>query len=112
MQGQRVAGIRARVAPTVLSMLYKSGRSAKQEVADWLKTKELQRASISHKVLMLASILDRMMAAGDHSALINSQPAELACLRLYAIWKAYDQVKCLHDWQRPKGQSQGKWKKN
>ena len=110
VQGQRVGGIRTRVAPTVLSKLYKSGRSARVEVAEWLRSKELQRATICHEVLMLASILDRMMAAGDHSALINSQSAELTCLRMYAIWKAYDQVKCLNDWQRPKGQSQGKWK--
>ena len=99
------------MAPTVLSKLYKSGRSARVEVAEWLRSKELQRATICHEVLMLASILDRMMAQGDYSALINSQPAELACLRLYAIWKAYDQVKCLNDWQRPSGQRQNnKWK--
>ena len=37
----RVGGLRARVAPTVLSKLYRGGRMARYEVADWIKGKEL-----------------------------------------------------------------------
>jgi len=59
---------------------------------------------------MLAMVLDRMMSAGDHDSLINSQAAELTCLRLYSIWKAYERVQCRADWQRPKSQNNGKWK--
>ena len=59
---------------------------------------------------MLALVMDRMMSSGQYDQLINSQAAELACLRLYSIWKAYERVQCRADWQRPKSQHGGKWK--
>ena len=106
-----VGGVKTRVAPTVLHKLYRSGRTAKIELGEWLRSKELQRASISSEVTMLAMVLDRMMAEGAYEQLINSPAAELTCLRLYAIWKAYENVKCVSDWQRPKGQQSGsKWR--
>eukprot|EP00959_Pyramimonas_sp_CCMP1952_P337093 7058906-Pyramimonas_sp.AAC.1 len=49
-----VGGVKTRVAPTVLHKLYRSGRAAKVELSEWLRSKELQRASISSEVTMLA----------------------------------------------------------
>ncbi len=60
--------------------------------------------------MVLASILDRMIFSGEHDQLMHSPASELMCLRLYAIFKAYDQVECLSDWQRPKSQAGQKWK--
>ena len=108
--GPKVGGVRARVAPTILPRLYKAGRSAKVEIREWLRTKELEKAGIAQEVVVLAAILDRMMFTGDFDSLINSEASELACLRLYSIFKAYEKVTCLSDWQRPKNQAGQKWK--
>ena len=108
--GSQVGGVKARVSPTVLAKLYRGGRTARAETQEWLRSKELQQASVANEVNMLAMVLDRMMTAGEHDALINSQAAELTCLRLYSIWKAYERVVCRGDWQRPKQQNNGKWK--
>ena len=108
--GAPVGGVKARVAPTVLAKLYKGGRSARVETQEWLKSKELQTAGVAQEINMLAMVLDRMMSSGQHDDLINSQVAELTCLRLYSIWKAYERVTCMNDWRRPKAQSGGKWR--
>ena len=52
-------------------------------------------------------VLDRMLENGED--LVNNQSAELVCRRLYAIFKAYEKVTKLEDWQRPKNQSGNKW---
>ena len=41
VDGGRVGGVQARVAPTVLARLYKSGRGARAELDNWLRQKEL-----------------------------------------------------------------------
>ena len=59
---------------------------------------------------MLAAVLDRMMSSGEFDALINSQAAELTCLRIYSIFKAYEKVEVESDWRRPKSANGNKWK--
>eukprot|EP00959_Pyramimonas_sp_CCMP1952_P219933 4598142-Pyramimonas_sp.AAC.1 len=51
-----------------------------------------------------------MVAAGEFDSLINSQAAELTCLRLYSIFKAYELVEQESDWRRPKSANGGKRK--
>ena len=91
------------MAPAVLDRLYRAGRTAEVELREWLRSKELQRAVISSEVRMLALVLGRLIAEGAHVQLIKGPAAERTCLRLCAIWKAYEKVKCAHDWQRPTG---------
>ena len=67
-----MGGVRTRVAPTVLAKLYRGGRTARIETQEWLRSKELQGASVAKEVNMLAMALDRMMISGEHDALINS----------------------------------------
>eukprot|EP00959_Pyramimonas_sp_CCMP1952_P132239 2764791-Pyramimonas_sp.AAC.1 len=47
----RVGGIKSRVAPTVLSKVYRGGRSAKLEVQEWRRSKELTKAPIANEML-------------------------------------------------------------
>ena len=94
----------------MLPRLYRAGRSARQELREWLRSKELEKAGIAQEVMVLAAILDRMLFTGDYESLINSEASELACLRLYSIFKAYEKVQCQADWQRPKSQAGQKWK--
>ena len=110
VENMKVGGIKTRVAPVVLSRLYKAGRTAKQEIKEWLRSKELARAPITSEISVLGMILDRMMMTGQHDMMINSQASGVTCLRMYAIWKAYDNVKGVADWQRLKNQSGAKWK--
>ena len=42
----------ARVAPTVLSKLYRGGCMAKVEVAEWSRAKELGNAPVTREALM------------------------------------------------------------
>ena len=104
----RVGGTKGRVAPTVLSKVYRGGRSAKLEVQEWLRSKELSKAPIANEMLVLAMTLDRMMAPGDFKGLINSQASELSCLRMYAIMNAREGVTCEHDWKKASQCERGK----
>ena len=83
---------------------------AKVEVAEWIRSKDLGTAPVASEMAVLAQILDRMMLSGNHAMLVNSAASEVTCLRMYSIWKAYENVHCLSDWQRPKNQQGGKWR--
>eukprot|EP00959_Pyramimonas_sp_CCMP1952_P072792 1521110-Pyramimonas_sp.AAC.1 len=52
--GSQVGGVRTRVAPTVLAKLHRGGRTARIETQEWLRSKELQTASVAIEVNMLA----------------------------------------------------------
>ena len=100
--------LKARVAPHVLARLYRSGRTAKLEMSEWRRSKQLERCQAAGETIMLAMVLDRMLEHGED--LVNNQSAELICRRLYSLLKAYERVNKLEDWQRPKNQSGQKWK--
>eukprot|EP00959_Pyramimonas_sp_CCMP1952_P224095 4685527-Pyramimonas_sp.AAC.1 len=59
---------------------------------------------------MLAAVLDRMMMRGEFDAPINSQAAELTCLRVYSMFKAYENVEVESDRRRPKSANGSKWR--
>ena len=105
-----MGNIKKRVAPSVLTWLYRGGRTAKVELNEWIRGKELQQSQIASEVVMLGAVLDRMLISGQHDELINSSAAELTCLRLYSIFRAYENVNCLADWRRPKAAHGGKWR--
>ena len=92
MPGARIGGGKARVAPSVLAVLYKHGRPAQTEFAQWLKDTELTMCPIASEVTMPAAVLDRIAASGEGDALINARASELTCLRLYSVFKAYQDV--------------------
>ena len=67
-------------------------------------------APIAKELQVLAVVLDRMIETDSNCELVNSAAAESICRRVYAIFKAYEKVFCLSDWQRPKNQSRQMWK--
>ena len=87
----------------MLTLLYKAGRMAKQKVNEWKRAKQLEKCQAAGDTSILAMVLDRMLEDGE--GLVNNQSAELVCIRLYAIFKAYKKVNKLADWQRPNNQS-------
>ena len=86
-----------------------SGKRAR-EVKEWMRSKELARSPVASEPLVLAGVLDRMMMHDDLDGVTDTPAGELTCLRIYAIWKAYEQVHALADWQRPKSQSKSRWR--
>ena len=106
----RVGNITTRTAPDMLSRLYKSGRTAKAELREWLRSKELEACPAASEVLVLGMILDRMLENAEVENLVNSRSAELVTLRIYSITKAYQNVERMGDWKRPSGQAGQKWK--
>ena len=78
----KVGGIKSRTAPHMLPRLYRGGRSAKQEMQGWLKSKELETCPAACEVLVLAMVLDRMLDTGEVNDLVNSRSAEMLCLRI------------------------------
>ena len=72
VDNMKVGGVKSRVAPVVLSRLLKGGRTAKQEVKEGLRAKELECAPVASEIAVLGMILDRMLMTGQHDMLINS----------------------------------------
>ena len=96
--------LKARVAPQVLATLFKGGRTAKQEMGEWSRNKQLDKCQAAGEAIILAMVLDRMLESGED--LVNNESAELLCRRLYAILKAYEKVQRVEDWQRPKNKAE------
>eukprot|EP00959_Pyramimonas_sp_CCMP1952_P132258 2765279-Pyramimonas_sp.AAC.1 len=106
----RVGEIRTRVAPEVLTRLYRGGKKAQAELREWLRSKELEGCSAAAEVLVLGMVIDRMLETDSPAPVINSRAAELVCLRIYSSMKAFDRVQKKDDWLRPKSQAGAKWK--
>ena len=85
----RVGNITTRTAPDMLSRLYKSGRTAKAELREWLRSKELEACPAASEVLVQGMILDRMLENEEVHNLTNSRLAELVRLRICGIMQAY-----------------------
>ena len=105
----RVGEIRSRVAPEILTRLYRGGKKAQAELREWLRSKELESCNAA-EVLVLGMVLDRMLETDPPATVINSRAAELVCLRIYSVMKAFDKVQRKDDWLRPKNQTGTKWR--
>ena len=46
----------------------------------------------------------------EDTGFVNSQTCEIVCRRIYALKKAFEQVKTAADWKQPKGAAASKWK--
>ena len=103
----KIGDSRARVAPTLLAWLYKNGRSAKIEVQEFIRSKELETCHSAAEMVLLAVILDRLVIA--EAEFINSDAVEVMARRMYALYRAFEKVHKMSDWKQPRGQ-QGKWK--
>ena len=74
----------------------------------WIQDKQLERNHVAHEMLLLAMVLDRSLQ--EDSDYINSQTCEIVCRRIYALKKAFEQVRSSADWKQPKGAAASKWK--
>eukprot|EP00972_Heterocapsa_arctica_P019583 2890142-Heterocapsa_arctica.AAC.1 len=74
----------------------------------WTQEKELQRNHVAHEMLLMCMVLDKsLMGSPDF---VNSEGCEIMCRRIYALKKAFENVKTANDWKQPKGSAAAKWK--
>ena len=100
-------GLQGERGSEVLAHLYRLGRSAKIEVQEYIARRELDICHAAQELLLLSVFLDRMV--GEKFEMTNSDSVEVMCRRVYAFWKAFEDVQQIGDWKQPRGSS-GKWK--
>ncbi|CAK0903468.1 unnamed protein product [Prorocentrum cordatum] len=97
----------ARIAPKVLSRLYRHNTTATFQVKEYIKSKEMSTSHVAGELRLLAAILDRMVATKFE--MINSEAVEVICRRIYGLFRAWEQVSKMSDWKQPKGEGGKKW---
>ena len=100
------------MAPTLLAYVYRQGRSAKVEIQEWLRAKQLETCHAACEMLLLAVILDNMVMDKTPTShdMINQDSVEIIARRMYGVYRAFERVKSQSDWKAPKGQPGQKWK--
>eukprot|EP00959_Pyramimonas_sp_CCMP1952_P467922 9492395-Pyramimonas_sp.AAC.1 len=86
----------SRIAPMVLASMYKFGTSAKSQVQQYVRSKELESCHAASEMALMAAIMDRMLNADQD--MVNSQAVEVICRRLYGLFRAFENVKKQSDW--------------
>ena len=98
----------ARIAPMVLARMYKFGTSAKFQVQQYVRAKELEACHAASEMALMAAILDRMLNSDQD--MVNSQAVEVICRRLYGLFRAFENAKKQSDWKQPRGEGGKRWK--
>ena len=94
----------ARIAPMVLAQMYKFETSAKFQVQQYVRAKELEACHAASEMALMAANLDRMLD------MVNSQAVEVICRRLYGLFRAFENAKKQSDWKQPRGEGGQRWK--
>ena len=103
-----LADTKERIAPYILGRLYRSGRSAADEIRAWTSRRELESCHAAQELLLLAMVLDRMVRSeGD---IVNSEAVEILTRRIHGLQLAFRDVRKMSDWKQPRGQSGQKWR--
>ena len=82
----RIGDSKARVAPKLLAWLYRNGKSAKAEVQEWIRSKELDTCHSAQELLLLAVIVDKLVIS--EAEFINSDAVEVLGRRMYSLYRA------------------------
>ena len=98
-----------RVAPTFIAKLYRTGRSAVREMEELIRAKGLEKCHTAAELPTLALVLDRLMMQTSNPDVINMPAVEAICRRMYGLTRAFGDVKCEADWQKPRNH-RGKFK--
>ena len=98
------AGAKARSAPFIIARVYRNGRSFEDYVRELARRKELSGNHLADEMVMLAMMVDRAIAEAPPEWM-NYKTTEVALRRLYALERAFEPVRGLHDWKPPKNPS-------
>ena len=102
------ANIVERVAPPLLAQIFSQHPSAVAMCQRWIQEKQLERNHVAHEMTLLCMVLDKSIMGNPD--FVNSESGEILARRIYALKKAFEQVKCANDWRQPKGAASSKWK--
>ena len=101
-------GRTARIAPELLIQIYSEYGTMAKFAEAWIRTKELEKNHVANEMLMIAMVLDRMVLSS--AEFITSEGCEILASRIYALRRAFADVRCASDWRLPKGANPSKWR--
>ena len=102
------ANVSERVAPPLLVQIFSTHPSATQMAQWWVQDKQLERNHVAHEMLLRCMMLDKsLLSVRDF---VNTEGCEIIARRIYALKKAFENVRNASDWRRPKGAAGSKWK--
>ena len=97
-----------RVAPQLLIKLYATYGSMLRFAEEFIREKELENNHVANEVVMLALVLDKQIASTP--SFLQTESCEIVCRRIYALKRAFAEVKKVDDWRQPKGTAANKWR--
>jgi len=97
-----------RVAPQLLINLYATYGSMLRFAEEFVREKELENNHVGSEMVMLAMVLDKQIASSP--SFLRTESCEIVCRRVYALQRAFTDVKKADDWRPPKGTQAAKWR--
>ena len=92
------------MAPDLLVQIYSEHGSSGKFAKWWIKAKELEHNHVANEMIMIAMVLDKIPNC------IGTEGCEILASRVYALRRAFSDVKGINDWRQPKGANAAKWK--
>ena len=97
-----------RVAPQFLVKVISKYSSVRGFAQAFIREKELGENHVAKEVILLALAVDKLLH--EDRNFMRSEGCEILCRRLYAIRRAFQDVRRADDWRQPKGAAANKWK--
>ncbi|CAK0837708.1 unnamed protein product, partial [Prorocentrum cordatum] len=101
-------GLTARVAPDLSVQTYGKYGSMGKFATDWANQRELYNNLIGHEMLLHCLTLDRMLGASPD--FLATAGCEILRSRVYALKRAFEDLRPMSDLKQPRGASANKWK--
>ena len=96
------------MAPQLLIQIYSKHGSMKNFVATFVKEKELDRNHVANELMLLGCTVDKLLVEDPN--FMRTEGCVILCRRVYAIHRAFANVRRADDWRQPKGAGAAKWK--
>ena len=108
VQWKLPGNLKERVAPALIVQVVSRYGSFSNFAESWVNEKELHRNHTANEMFMLAMVLDKLITTTPE--ILKSESCEILARRVYALRRAFHDVKGLDDWKQPKGTKASQWK--
>eukprot|EP00972_Heterocapsa_arctica_P038865 5726972-Heterocapsa_arctica.AAC.1 len=95
-------------APPFLMQIFSAHPSAAAMAQRWAQEKQLERNHVAREMILMCMVLDKSLMSDKD--FVNSEGCEIISRRIYALKKAFEQVRTAGDWRQPRGAAASKWK--
>ena len=102
------ANVSERVAPPLLVQVFSQHPSCSAMASRWIQEKQLERNHVAHEMVLVCMVMDKSLLSNQD--FVNTEGCEILARRIYALKKAFENVKNANDWRQPKGAGAAKWK--